>query len=280
MKRQKHSNNNRSNYGQAIAEMVPALTVLVFLALGSLLLLINFTAIASRKAITDVVAGEAAKAVLADRYFLGMQRRQFDLTKSSNRARAIADELLMKAGLGKTTNFKVIPYYSVALPTSGQIVDIVRIDLSASVVPTSPGFKFLNATVIPNFVTISSSGISTNAAETKSNGLGIITMYNIDHPKRSHAFFLPIYNAEVVNGNVEAGDHSYSGFGGVATGPNDSNYGGWSLGDPAGVTSRGRIKNCRGTVMATVGINDNCAATTQGTWCASADGTSKPFYCQ
>ncbi len=271
---------NRSTKGQAIAEMVPAISVLVLLALGSLLLLINFTAIASRKAILDVVAGEAAKAVLADRYFLGMQRKQFDITASSKRAQSIANEMLAKAGLGTTTNFKVTPFYSVPLATSKQIVDIVRIDISASVVPASPDFKFLNATVIPKLVTISSSGIASDAAEAKSNGLGIITMYNIDHPKKSHAFFLPIYNAEVVNGNVEAGDRSYSGFGGVATGPTDPNYGGWSLGDPAGVTTRGRIEECRGTVMATVGVNDNCDATTQGTWCASADGRSTPFYAQ
>jgi hypothetical protein len=265
MTRNRLKKHKRTAGGQAIAESAFGASFVVILIMGLMMLLLNSTTLGTRKVQVESVASAAAKSIMSDKYFLGMERPQYDLDSSSQNARDLADAMLDRIGLGKTTYFKAIPS---GATIDGHKIDLVRVDLRVSVTPATPGFKILEYTIIPELVSIAGSGMASTASESKGYALGVVDFYNLDNPKQSHAFFLPLYSAELVNGNVQAGDKSYdANSSNTATGSNDPNYSGWSAGDPAGITRRGSMPNNPGTIHLTVGVRDNCDATSKGTLC-------------
>lgn len=270
------SRRRRTNYGQAIAESAFGVFFVAILILPLMMLILNSTTLGTRKVQVESIASAAARSIMSDRYFLGMERPQYDLASSTQNARELADAMLKRIGLGRATYFKATPANTIV---DGQKIDLVRIDLRVAAAPATPGFKILDCTMIPELISIAGSGIASTASESKGYALGVVDFYNMDNPKQSHAFFLPIYSAELVNGNVQAGDPSYDANStNTANGANDTGYSGWSSGDPAGITRRGSIPNSPGTIHLTVGVRDNCDATSKGTLCiARGSSTALPW---
>lgn len=270
------SRRRRTNYGQAIAESAFGVFFVAILILPLMMLILNSTTLGTRKVQVESIASAAARSIMSDRYFLGMERPQYDLASSTQNARELADAMLKRIGLGRATYFKATPANAIV---DGQKIDLVRIDLRVAAAPATPGFKILDCTMIPELISIAGSGIASTASESKGYALGVVDFYNMDNPKQSHAFFLPIYSAELVNGNVQAGDPSYDANStNTANGANDTGYSGWSSGDPAGITRRGSMPNSPGTIHLTVGVRDNCDATSKGTLCiARGSSTALPW---
>lgn len=263
MKLKKVKQTRRSPLGQALALSVPILFALACIGLGCFYLVWNLTTLAGETAQLDIIAREAARAILSDKYVIGMERQDFDLETSKRRARELADQLLKGVGNVSTKTFDAVPD---SITVEGTKVEAIKVRFTVAITPATPAQSLLGNNLIPQTVILSGSGIASHTEDSITNGLGILSMYNIDNPKRSHAFFFPIYDAELVNGNVQAGDPSYDKDSShVATGSSDPEYSGWSAGDPAGITHRSPMPNSPGTVALTVGVRDNCDATTQGT---------------
>lgn len=272
LKKKKKKATQRSPLGQALALSLPILFALASVGLGCFYLVWNLTTLAGETAQLDIVAREAARAILSDKYVMGMERQDFDLNTSKLKARALADQLLKGFGMSQTKTFDAEPD---SITVDGARVEAIKVRFTAAVSPATPAHCLLGNNVIPQTVDLTGSGVANHCADSIANGLGILSLYNLDNPKRSHAFFFPIYNAELVNGNVQAGDPSYDKDSShVATGSSDPEYSGWSAGDPAGITHRSPMPNSPGTVALTVGVRDNCDATTQGTRVETAGGQS------
>ncbi len=268
----KRNQSRRSELGQVVALSVPILFALASAGLGCFFLVWNLIGLGGDTAQLDIVAREAARAILADKYVLGMERQDFDLDRSKQHAQALADQLLKGFGIGATKSFDAT---NQSISVDGKSVEIIRVRFTAEVNPATPGQALFGTTVIPQKVKLTGTGFATDSSDSIANGVGILSMYNLDNPKRSHAFFFPIYNAELVNGNVQEGDQSYDPDNQhVATSSSDPEYSGWSAGDPAGITHRAPMPNSPGTVALTVGVRDNCDATTQGTRVEKAGGES------
>ena len=138
MKRLNRHRQYRSTRGQSIAESAAVTFALVVLGLGCLYLVLNTLTLYSHKAQLSIVANEAAKSIVGDKYFLGMDRgKLFDLAMAKQNAKDLADAMLSRLDHGKTSSF------SVAGPDPIQVGDqtvyVVRVELSESVVPATPG---------------------------------------------------------------------------------------------------------------------------------------------
>lgn len=200
---------HRTPAGQALAEGTAALVLLTCLGVGMLLLILNTTIMGSYYEKLHIIANESAKYMVTDQYWLGMERRDYDPTKSAANARAVADGMLNAVGLGKTlageAGFKVTPgTVTVGQGGDAKTYNIARVDIGV-------GGLMLAGGMFPTGITLRASGIASNASESKANLVGSIYFYNPGNPADGAAYYMPLYgivkNNEVNGQNSEANDN-------------------------------------------------------------------------
>ncbi len=96
----------RADCGQALIEGTAALVLLTIATCLLIGFLVNVFFVTQWSAKANLVASEAAKAISAEKYWLGMTRPDYDVQEGSQKARAVAQTLCKSLGLPKPGSFK------------------------------------------------------------------------------------------------------------------------------------------------------------------------------
>lgn len=145
----------RQQVGQAMAEGAAFMVVFSMVAVLVIILFINLGLYFFYAPKLNYVAAEAARYIDNNRYFLGMERQDYDPDQARAAAQAVADQLLTALGMPKTTRFDVnqTPFQ---LPGSPLPANATAVTLQCGL---SVGFGGLIAPI-----PVVGSGVSTDAA--------------------------------------------------------------------------------------------------------------------
>jgi hypothetical protein len=127
--------NGRNANGQVLAEGAAGLVIFTSIFVGCLMLFINTIILGSYKWKLEAAATEAAKLVDQQKYWLGMQRPDYDYKKATSGARDLADAMLNELGLSSTSSFTVTES-QVKIPSLGTTATVTHVKLSVNKIPT------------------------------------------------------------------------------------------------------------------------------------------------
>lgn len=200
----------RNQHGQATLEGTAIIFVMTMLVVGALLLLVNTSLLGSYNYRLNAIAADGARQFTAGMWFLGMERRNFDLDGSVAAAHG-ASERLSRGAKGdveilineeikamgwrnaKVFNFNVVPHTDTV---AGHEVTIVKVDFDVS------GIEMLSGGILPTTATLHATAISSDAQyAVDRHGMALLhTVYPdplIPGAMIERAIRVPVYNATV-----------------------------------------------------------------------------------
>lgn len=177
----------RPRTGQAIAEGAAIFVVMAMVAAFLLFCLINTYLICAYNMRLQTVAAEGARRIVAQKWWLGMQRPEYNLEQAKRDAERTVNLELKAMGLPQASNFS---YKSSTVFLRKKLTTVLRMDFDVS------GLKIAQGLFFPPFLTLHASGVSSDAEHAVTrHGQGFIVVENSAGIQRG--IRMPIYNATI-----------------------------------------------------------------------------------
>jgi len=125
----------RNRSGQALAEGVAALVMMLMVVIGCLMLLANLSIVMAEQQKIQVAATQAAQYIMGKRYWLGALRTDYDPASTNTTARAVADSVLKGLRLPTSSSFTTVDE-----PSEGGIT-VTTVTVGVSGIPLLNGMK-------------------------------------------------------------------------------------------------------------------------------------------
>lgn len=195
--------------GQAVVEGTIMMVILTTTATLLTLLLLNTAVLGKYSYRMQAIASETARHMNAERWWLGMQRTNYNPDQAKIDAAKLINKELEMMGLPHASkiHIKYIPQ-QVEIPGSATIpITLIKIDIEVGALSAVSGGVF------PNLITLKASGMSSDAQyAVPRNGMALL--HFVDPSPRApyekvgieRAIRVPVYN--VTNGREEAADPS------------------------------------------------------------------------
>jgi hypothetical protein len=183
---------HRSAKGQAIIGGTACLILLTTLFSGMLLLLLNSGILSTDNQQLHGIASEAARHIAGSKWWLGMERPEYDANAATSEAEQAVNAELATLGLPQAQNFTVT--YSKGFVRQTEVT-IVNVSFDVFGLKTVSGNKF------PSFVKLNVSAASSDAEQaTTKHALALILVLDPKTNEIKRGIRVPIYNATLGNG--------------------------------------------------------------------------------
>lgn len=196
----------RTDRGQALVEGTVMLGVMIVFVVLLLLVLINTYQLSNYNYRLQAIATEAARKVSADKWWLGMERPEYNYTQSCREAEEIAKEELVKNGLvSQSADISPFTWSTSFAQLRGKRVTIVKVAFNLNKA------KIISGGFFPSAVKLQASGIASDAEHAVTKH-GVALIHADDGAGNQTAIRVPVYNATIGNntpahsGWMNAGD--------------------------------------------------------------------------
>lgn len=200
----------RSQRGQLIIGGTAMMVLMSMIFFGLLLVLLNTAAISNNSSKLQGIASEAAGLIAAKKWFLGMERKEWDQVKAESEAQESVTKSLAAIGLPPPSQFRVKFIRGTVRDT--QVV-VTKVSFNVS------GLQIVSGGILGNVVpSIHISGLATDSehAVTK-HAMALILAVDPSNPRIRRGIRVPIYNAtngqgQPLNGTVLKAGRSAGSF--------------------------------------------------------------------
>jgi hypothetical protein len=179
----------RASRGQAIVEGTAMLVVLTSVVAVLIACIVSTYVIGMYNLRLQAIAADGARQVAAYKWWLGMERPEYDQAAAEHDAQEAINGQLQALGMPLGSNWKFA--YSQVLLRKKETT-VVRLDFDVRGVRIGPGLFF------PGLLTLHASGVSSDAEHAVTRH-GQVTFHAEDpgNPNRQRAVRIPVYNATI-----------------------------------------------------------------------------------
>lgn len=164
------------------------MVVMSMIFVGLLLLLLNTAALMNDSCKLQGIASEAAGLIAAKRWFLGMERKEWNRAQARKEAEQSVTESLAAMGLPAPSNFHVDEFTSSTVRKTPIMVTRVSFDVA--------GVKIASGGFLPEAVFLHVAGTASDSEHAANkHAMALILAVDPNNPRIRRGIRVPIYNA-------------------------------------------------------------------------------------